>query len=74
MEALAAKIANLDIEKFKDDTEKFEEIADGIVACEDDTTINNILRDAYDKLGIQIPWEGDFDSFMANKGNRLVFG
>ena len=74
MEALAAKIANLDIEKFKDDTEKFEEIADGIVACEDDTTINNILRDAYDKLGIQIPCEGDFDSFMANKGNRLVFG
>ena len=74
MEALAAKIANLDIEKFKEDTEQFEEIADGIVACEDDTAINNILHDAYDKLGIRIPWEGDFDSFMTNKSNRLVFG
>ena len=74
MEMLAAKIANLDIDQFKQDTEKFADMAMDISECDDDDAVNKILHDAYEKLGIQIPWKGDFNTFMGNKNNRLVFG
>ena len=74
MEMLAAKIANLDVDQFKQDTERFADMASNISECADDDAVNKILLDAYDKLGIQIPWKGDFNSFMGNKNNRLVFG
>lgn len=73
MESLAAKIANLDIEKFKKDTERFERTAEAISTCEDDKQLNVILHRAYKDFGIQIPWEGDFDTFMGNRNNKLVF-
>ncbi|MCR5557074.1 MAG: hypothetical protein K6F75_05890 [Butyrivibrio sp.] len=74
MGILAAKIANIDIEQFKQDTERFEGVAEDISSCEDDDEVNAILLNAYEKLNIQIPWKGDFDSFMGNKDKRLVFG
>ncbi len=74
MEILAAKIANLDIDKFMQDTERFADIAMAISQCDDDDAVNTILYNAYEKLDIQIPWKGDFDSFMGNRNNRLVFG
>jgi hypothetical protein len=73
MDQFAAKIAKLDIEKFRQDTERYANVAEDIANCEDDDAINSILYDAYEKFGIKIPWEGDFDSFMGNKNNRLVF-
>ena len=73
MEALAAKIANLDIEKFKEDTAKFAKAVDDISEIEDDDKLNDMLKDLYEQIGIKIPWEGDFNSFMGNKKNRLVF-
>lgn len=73
MDQFAAKIAKLDIEKFRQDTERYANVAEEISNCEDDDAINSILYDAYERFGIKIPWEGDFDSFMGNKNNRLVF-
>ncbi len=74
MEILAAKSANIDIEQFRKDTERFADVAEDISSCENDDAVNAILLNAYETLGIQIPWKGDFDSFMGNKNNRLVFG
>lgn len=73
MEVLAAKLANLDIDQFKQDTEKFADLATDISECDDDDALNKILHDAYEKMEIQIPWKGDFNTFMGNKSNRLVF-
>ena len=39
-----------------------------------ETALNDALMNAYRELDIKIPWgEGDFDTFMADKNNRLVF-
>lgn len=74
MESLAAKIANLDIEKFKEDTKRFESLANDIMDCDDENSLNTILKQSYEKIDIDIPWKGDFDSFMSDKENKLVFG
>ncbi|SEM39131.1 hypothetical protein SAMN04487770_13642 [Butyrivibrio sp. ob235] len=73
MEALAAKIANIDIASFKKETEKYTKISDDIVKCENEDELNNVLMNAFNSMGIKIPWEGSFDSFMADRNNHLVF-
>ena len=70
---IAAETANLDLEKFKEDTERFANTAIAISQCEDEDALNGILLKTYENLDIQIPWEGDFDAFMGNKNNKLVF-
>ncbi len=73
MENLAAKLEKLDIEKFKEDTERFRGTAQKIFSCEDEEKITVLLLESYNELGIKIPWEGDFDSFMGCKTNCLEF-
>ena len=73
METLAAKIANIDIDQFKAETAKYNSVSQQLLSCEDEESLNTILQDAYERICISIPWEGDFDSFMSDKSNRLVF-
>ena len=73
MEIYAAKLEKLDIEKFKKETEQYKSIALQISKTETETEMNNILLKAYEAFNIKIPWEGDFDSFMGNRSNHLVF-
>ena len=35
--------------------------------------LNVVIINTFESLGINRPWEGDFDDFMANSNNRLVF-
>lgn len=74
MEKLAAKLASLDIDQFKQDAESFSSLACDISKCESNDSINELLMNAYENLDINIPWKGDFDSFMGNNSNKLVFG
>lgn len=73
LERIAAKLANLDIAKFKKYTEKYQDIALRLDRAKSETEVNRILLCAYETLGIKIPWEGDFDTFMGNRSNKLVF-
>ena len=35
--------------------------------------MNELLRTSMKKLGFELPWDGDFDGFMGDKNNKLVF-
>ena len=74
MEELAAKLSKLDIGLFREETAKYSNVAFEIENCEDEDELNSLLLGTYKVLGIRIPWEGDFDSFMGNRNNKLVFG
>ena len=73
MQVYAAKLEKLDIEKFRNETEQYKSIAEQISKSETETELNNILLKAYKAFNIKIPWEGDFNSFMGNRSNHLVF-
>ena len=73
MERLAAKLSNLDIEKFREDTEKYALISAKIEKAATEEELSDMLLSAYKLFDINIPWEGDFDSFMADRNNKLVF-
>lgn len=73
LERLAAKLENLDISQFRAETEKYRNIAAKIGTAESEQELNELLFSAYKVFGIKIPWEDDFDTFMGNKSNHLVF-
>lgn len=72
-EQLTAKLANLDIEKFHQETEAFSLLSKKINACASESELNCILLTAYKSFDINLPWQGDFDTFMGNRSNTLVF-
>lgn len=39
----------------------------------DEKELKNILAAFCSKEGYELPWKGDFDEFMSDRGNRLVF-
>jgi hypothetical protein len=73
LEILAAKLEDLDIAKFRVETEKYRTIAISIGKAETEEEINSLLLTAYKVFDIKIPWEDDFNTFMENQSNHLVF-
>ncbi len=73
LEILAAKLENLDIAKFRVETEKYRNIATKIGVTESEQELNDLLLSAYNVFDIKISWKGDFNTFMGNKSNYLVF-
>lgn len=72
-EYLATKLENIDFDRFRQETEEYKTIAVELVSADSEEEVERILLAAYKKFDIKIPWKDDFDTFMANKENRLVF-
>lgn len=70
--ALAAEIAQYDLTEVKDQVTKLDGYARQML-CADDDELHEILLDTFEEFGIPLPWEGDFDDFMGNPDNCLVF-
>lgn len=73
LERLAAKLEKLDIAGFCAETEKYRSIASKISRAETEEEMNALLLSVYRAFDIKIPWEGEFDAFMGNRSNHLVF-
>jgi hypothetical protein len=69
----AAKLMEIDLTEFKADTLKFQDISAQLDETDSPELINSILLKSYEDLGIKKAWTGDFDQFMGNKDNKLVF-
>ena len=72
-ELLAAQMMEIDIEQFKKETKTFNDYALKIEKAKSPEELNRILKKYYSDSDINMPWTGDFDSFMANKNNCLRF-
>lgn len=72
-EELAAKLSQIDIASFRAETAKYQQLALKIETAKSEAELNTILLAAYKTFDIKIPWKGNFDSFMGNRSNYLVF-
>lgn len=73
MKMIAAKLSEIDYDSFEKECEMIDSLTDVLLNAENETELEAALDDAYLKLGLQMPWEGDFDSFMSNSDSVLVF-
>lgn len=69
---LAAETAQYDITEFSAEIAKYDSITVRIAEADDDE-LTEILMDTFDAFAIPLPWDGDFDEFMDNETNCLVF-
>lgn len=63
----------LDIKTYKSEVKKYTEWNEKMEKISDEKQFNLLLLEAYNIFGITKPWNGDFDDFMQNKSNRLIF-
>jgi len=72
-ENYAAELMNIDLNQFKEETLMYSNIVSDLTESKNDEELNILLKKALSLIGVQIPWEGDFDNFMNNKNQILVF-
>lgn len=72
-EKYAAELMKIDFKKFSEETAIYYSLALKIENAKSETELNTMLKNALNAIGVKIPWEGDFDSFMNNKNAVLVF-
>lgn len=63
----------LDIERFREETEQYNNMIIVLENIHTEKDLNAVLLDMFDKLGIEKPYKGSFDTFMQNKNERLEF-
>ena len=69
---LAAEVAQYDISEFSEKVSTLDSYSKRILYA-DDEKLHGVLIEAFEEFDIPLPWDGDFDSFMGNADNRLVF-
>lgn len=67
------ELEKIDIELFKQETEKYNKMLEALGSAETDKELNIILIDLYENTGLKKPWKGDFDEHMSDKNKCLVF-
>ena len=72
-ESYVANLLAIDVETVIRETKKYSEVLRILNECNSDCEINTRLKKYLSELNIDLPWSGDFSSFMGNKKNRLVF-
>ncbi len=70
----AVQIADIGVDQFFCEVDRYQDIADEISTALDDDDLHEILERTFAKNSMNLPWTGRFDSFMANPQNKLVFG
>ncbi len=66
-------LEQIDMERFKEESEECQRFAVALQEANSEEDIREQLFDIYERLNISLPWEGDFDEFMADKNARLHF-
>ena len=66
-------LKKIDIDAFEKETTEYEEWCSSFDKINDKKELNDFLLETYDKFNINLPWQGDFDEFMSDSDNTLVF-
>ena len=67
------ELEKIDIEAFRRETEEYNRLMAEFTAAKTDMELNKVLLDAFDRLTVRKPWEGDFNEHMSNQNATLTF-
>ena len=73
IEEYLAELETIDIELYQKEVKAYVQFNRRISKAQSEEELNKVLMITMKELDIDLPWEGDFDEFMSNKNNRLVF-
>ena len=67
------ELKKIDIEQFKEETEKYNTAIGIFSLAKSERDLNTMLMNIYEEIGISMPWQGEFNEFMSDSDNHLVF-
>ena len=71
--AYLQELEKIDMEAFKKETRQYNVFCKCMLETTSEEELNILLKSYMKKMGFDLPWEGDFDTFMSNRNNHLVF-
>lgn len=66
------ELEKIDMERFREETAVFQSLPHSLADLNGED-LNAVILKTFESLGINRPWEGDFDDFMSDKSNTLEF-
>lgn len=66
------ELEKIDFEKFREETETYNCMVAEFIHTSTDEELTKLLEMAFEKMGLEKPWQGDFDEHMANPNAQLV--
>lgn len=73
LHAYYLKLQEVDLEAFQKETRQYQHWSSCMERVQTEEELNILLRRTMIDLGIDLPWKGEFDDFMQNRDNHLVF-
>lgn len=67
------ELKKIDAEAYRREVENYTEYCQLIDKTSDEETLNMLLDLSFKQLGVKKAWTGEFDEFMKNRSNYLVF-
>lgn len=67
------ELEKIDVEAYRREVENYTEYCRLLDKTSDEETLNMVLDLSFKQLGVKKAWKGDFDEFMKNRSNHLVF-
>ena len=68
-----AELKELDIERYEQEVSAYDEMLLLLENTNNEKELNKLLLEEYKSLGIELPYEGDFDDFMNDDSSFLEF-
>jgi len=68
-----SQLERIDIERYKKETAEYNNVVNAISSAKSSEELNKILLRTFDTLGIDKPWQGDFNEHMSNRNGTLRF-
>ncbi len=72
-EKYCAELMKIDYSNFKAELAIFNNAVITLDNCKTESEVNVKLLSIYEQLNIKTPWVGDFNEFMSNPNNKLIF-
>jgi len=73
MQSYYEALKKIDLDRFKKETSEYNQWVSCMGRGGNEQQLNIVLRKTMIDLNIQLPWTGDFDSFMQDTSTHLVF-
>ena len=73
LQGYLAELKEIDLAAFQEETARYQPLTDEFGEIEDEAQLNLALRKSMADLGIPLPWQGEFDEFMKDSSQHLVF-
>lgn len=67
------QIKQVDIKRFEEEGERHARYVDRVRNAQSEEELRQCLQDSYASLGLELPWQGNFNEFMQDRTNQLVF-